>query len=504
MSQTNNAPRVIAIGLDATSPQFVRKLIEQNQMPVLQELISAGKWMSVESTARIGSGSVWPTFITGQDPQVHGAYGEWLWHPDTMKLSRYSGTNLRPFWSDLVDEGLSVGILDVPFMPMVGLSDGFEISEWGAHDVVEGKTRVSPESASEILTRNPPHPLQAGTTVAGPHDYTNLEKLGNACLTGMKLRGALVQDLVTRTRPQFLLVTFTEIHRAGHYLWHTAEPDHQVYRNGAFKNLTITTPTIQEIYSEVDRQIGELIKLAGDDTSVMVFSLHGMQPARGAPAFLAPLLCELGFARFGEWENQGWRDRARGFMAKVKKRTPAGLKKLYYKTLPATATHRLALPTMLPLYDWSKTRAFALPTDQHGWIRINLIGRESEGIVPANLYEDTCAELERVLKDLKSENGSPLVREIFRTADHVDDALNQRIPDLVVHWEDAVFESPLRIKGSAVDVEPAGLKYVGQHSLEGFCVLRSPTEAGEGGVLSSKEMHRLIKRLLGARAPSPA
>lgn len=496
MSQTNDAPLLLAIALDATEPQFLRRLIEQKEMPAMQQLLSEGRWLRVESTALLGSGSVWPTFMTGQDPQAHGVYGEWSWHPETMKLSRYSGAGLRPFWQDLVDGGLAVGILDVPFMPMIGLSQGFEISEWGAHDVVEGKTQISPQNASQIVSRNPPHPLQAGTPVAGPHDFQNLEKLGNACLNGIKLRGTLAGALVAETRPQFLLVTFTEIHRAAHYLWHHAEPDHQVYQNDAFENLTITQPSMREIYGEVDRQIGELIKTVGDDTPVMVFSLHGMRPAHGAPAFLAPLLCELGFARFGEWDNQGWRDRARGFMARVKKRTPTGLKKLYYKILPATATHRLALPTMLPLYDWSKTRAFSLPTDQHGWIRINLIGRESQGIVPANLYQDTCAELERALRDLKSENGAPLVRRIIRMAERVNDALKQRIPDLVIHWEDAAFESPLRIQGSAVEVEPVGRKYVGQHALEGFCILRSAHDPVEQDFLSSKDMHRLIKQLL--------
>jgi predicted AlkP superfamily phosphohydrolase/phosphomutase len=496
MTETNNAPRLLAIALDAAEPQFVRQLMEQDQMPALQKLLSQGRWLRVESSARLGSGAVWPTFISGQDAQVHGAYGEWLWHPETMTLSRYRGIGLRPFWKDLVDQGLSVGILDVPFMPMIGLSQGFEISEWGSHDVVEGKTQVNPVRAAEIVSGKPPHPLQAGISAGGPHDYDNLEKLGNGCLKGIKLRTALALELVAETRPEFLLIGFTEIHRAAHYLWHHVVPDHPVYQKSALENLTITHPTMHDIYRGLDREIGELIKKAGKDTAVMVFSLHGMRPTHGAPAFLAPLLCELGFARFGEWDNQSWRDRARGFMASVKKMSPSGLKKFYYKILPATATHRLALPTMLPLYNWSNTRAFALPTDQHGWIRINLIGRESQGTVPASLYEDTCAELEEQLRDLKSEKGAPLVREIIRTAAHIDDALNQRLPDLVIHWEDAVLESPLRIKGSAVQVEAVGQKYVGQHSLEGFCILRSSTDIGDAEVLSSKDMHRLIRRLL--------
>jgi hypothetical protein len=221
-----------------------------------------------------------------------------------------------------------------------------------------------------------------------------------------------------------------------------------------------------------------------------------MRPAHGAPAFLTPLLCELGLARFAEWRDQSWRDRAKGFMARIKRRSPARLKRLYYQIAPATTTHRLARPTMLPLYDWSQTRAFVLPSDQHGWIRINLMGRESRGIVPAEDYQDICAGLEKRLRDLKSESGAPLVREITRTADRVEDALSQRIPDIVIHWTDAVFESPLRIGGSSIAVEAIGRKYVGQHSPDGFCILRSAIDIGDQKVLSSKDMHRLIMKLL--------
>jgi predicted AlkP superfamily phosphohydrolase/phosphomutase len=496
MSQTNGTKRVLAIGLDATEPQLVRKLIEQGQMPALQHLLSQGKWLRVESTARLGSGSVWPTFISGQDASTHGVYGEWLWHPETMKLSRYGGNDLTPFWKDLVENSVRVGILDVPFMPMVGLSEGFEISEWGPHDVLEGRTQIRPDRAAHLVARNPPHPLRSGTSVWGPHDYQNLEKLGEACLKGIKLRGALARDLIAQVRPQFLMIAFTEVHRSAHYLWHKVEPEHPVYHNKGFADLKTTRPTMQEIYQEVDHQVGELIKTVGDEASVMVFSLHGMRPAHGAPAFLAPMLCELGFAGFADWENQSWRDRVKGLMARIKNRSPLGLKKLYYKTMPATTTHRLARPTMLPLYDWRRTRAFVLPSDQHGWIRINLIGRESRGIVPPELYQDTCNELVERLRDLKSESGASLVREITRTSDRVRDALNRRIPDIVIHWSDAVFESPLRIQGSPIEVEAIGKKYVGQHSPEGFCVLRSPIDIGDQEVISSKDMHRLIERLL--------
>jgi len=496
----NSSGRLLAVAIDAAEPTLVRKLVEQGRMPTLERLLRDGKWMNVESYSRIGSGSVWPTFISGKVPGVHGVYGEWLWQAETMDISRYRGSDLTPFWKGLADGGVSVGILDVPFMPIIGLSDGFEISEWGPHDLLDCEMQIGPERLADLVAKQPPHPLLLSPSPSGAHDYKNLRKLSDACLEGIKLRGALAQTLLTQMRPQLSLIAFTEIHHSAHYLWHTVEPEHQIYRSDQFANLNATRRTLEDIYSEVDRQIGELVKAVSEETAVMVFSLHGMRPAHGVPAFLAPLLREMGFARFSNWSNQSWRQRACAFMAEFKRRTPKWLKKLYYKNLPPTVTHRLARPTMLQLYDWSQTQAFALPTDQHGWIRINLIGREAQGIVPAERYDETCRLLEKALQNLTSQDGKPLVSEVLRTAARVEDALIQRIPDLVVHWDDAVFASALRIKGSAIKTEVVGKKFVGQHSLKGFCILKAPFDVGEEEVLSGENMHVLIKKLLSGKA----
>jgi predicted AlkP superfamily phosphohydrolase/phosphomutase len=488
---------MLVIGVDAAEPKLVRKLIDLGDMPTLERLLSTGRWMTVESSAYLGSGSVWPSFITGEDAGVHGVYGEWLWQPETMDIRRYSGKDLTPFWKKLSERGVSVGLLDVPFMPMIGASNGFEISEWGAHDVLEGKTRVAPDGVADLIAAFP-HPLTSGPAVSGPHDYKNLEKLGEACLNGIKLRGAIARDLLAETRPQLCLIAFTETHRAGHYLWHATEPGHAVYRTNGFANLSATQPNLKDLYREVDRQIGELVKTAGDDTPVMVFSLHGMKPAHGVVAFLAPLLCEMGYARLADWRMQSWRERLRAIEAKIKLHLPAKLKELYYKTASPTTTHRVARLTMLPSYDWDRTQAFSLPTDQHGYIRINLIGREAKGIVPPARYEELCAELEHRLRNLTSEDGKPLVRKVIRMADSAAVAMGQRIPDLVVHWEETVFDARLRIKGSAVRTENVGQKFVAQHSLEGFCILNAPLDAGEADVLHITSMHKLITRAFKA------
>jgi predicted AlkP superfamily phosphohydrolase/phosphomutase len=495
---TSDGPKVLALAVDAAEPTLIRRMIEQEEMPALKSLLAEGSWMSVKSPADIGSGSVWPSFLTGQAPSVHGVYGEWCWEPERMGIQRITGRQLSPFWKGLAENGTTVGVLDVPFMPLVGLSKGFEVSEWGPHEVLEGRVDAAPERVANLVANQVPHPLSYDRLDAGgPDDY---QRLTSASLDGIRLRGSLAQDLIRQTRPNLSLIAFTEIHHAAHFLWHTVEPEHEVFARNVFGNLRTVKPALTDLYREVDRQIGDLIETFGAGATIMVFSLHGMQPCHGVPALLSPLLCEKGFARLAGWNSKSWTERAIALMAAVKRRSPTALKKLYYKIVPPTATHRLARPTMMPVYDWNQTRAFSLPSDQHGWIRINLKGREARGIVPIGEYDALCRELEQVIQSLSTVDGKPLARRVIRTTERGEDAVRLRIPDLVVHWKDEVFRAPLRIRDSAVRSQPVGRKFNGQHALEGFCILRGAAELHEGDSIRAEDLHRIMCKELQGRS----
>jgi predicted AlkP superfamily phosphohydrolase/phosphomutase len=488
-----NGSNVLAIGIDAAEATFVRQLIEQGEMPALRGLQEDGQWLRVESPAHIGSGAVWPTFMTGVEPSIHGMYSEWSWIPEVMGVTRYHGRNLTPFWKSLAQQDISLGVFDVPFALPVGVSRGFEVCEWWAHDATGAGLQAGPNGILSLVKHAPSHPLSANRFVdTTPDNLSNLKELTTACIAGVKLRGMLAQRLISETRPQLSLMVFPEIHHASHQMWHTAEPQHQFYEARELNGGNTLEPMLKEVYRAVDDQIGGLIKLAGSDAAVMVFALHGMRPALGFPAFLGPLLCERGFSCLESWTSQTWSRRALSLLAATKRNTPDGLKKVYYKLAPTAATHKLARPTMLPAYNWKTTRAFSLPTDQYGWIRINLSGREAQGIVSPDQYEETCAELKAMLLALTTESGESLVRDIVRTAASAKCALNNPLPDLVVHWEDAAFASPLRIKDSEVRAEPVGKKSTGQHASEGFCIYRGHPDREPGDVIAAKDLSRLM------------
>jgi predicted AlkP superfamily phosphohydrolase/phosphomutase len=491
MSSANRS-NVLAIGIDAAEGTFVRQLIQQGGMPALGGLLKQGRWLRVDSPAHIGSGAVWPTFMTGVEPATHGMYSEWSWVPEKMGLTRYHGRNLKPFWKSLVQQNISLGIFDVPLALPVEVSRGFEVCEWWAHDATGAGLKAGPNGILSLVKQAPAHPLSANRFAdTTPDHLSNLMELTAACVEGVRLRGQLAQRLICKTKPQLTVMVFPEIHHASHQMWHTIEPDHEFYGGCRPGGQSTLKPLLKEVYRAVDEQIAGLIKLAGSDATIMVFALHGMRPAVGFPAFLGPLLCERGFSRLESWTSQTWNRRALSLLAATKRNTPDGLKRLYYKLTPSTTTHKLARPTMLPVYDWKTTRAFSLPTDQYGWIRINLAGREAQGIVCSDQYEETCAQLETMLRALTTEGGAPLVRNVVRTAASAD-ATGSPLPDLVVHWEDAAFASPLIIKDSKVRAEPVGKKSTGQHASEGFCIYRSDHDRDPGAVIAAKDLNRLM------------
>jgi predicted AlkP superfamily phosphohydrolase/phosphomutase len=498
MSSSNGS--ILAIGIDAAESTLVRRLIEFGELPVLGSLLEdhkSGRWLSVKSPAHIGSGAVWPTFITGEEPVSHGVYSEWSWRPEMMSLCRYHGRHLEPFWKSFALQGIPVGVFDVPFALPVGLKEGFEVSEWWAHDSTGAGTQAGPDEILALVKRTGTHPLAANRFVdTTPDNQSDLKELTRACVEGVRLRGLLAQRLIRECRPRLSLMVFPEIHHASHQMWHTIQRNHEVYNGRRLCDGQPPDPLLKDVYREVDCQIGKIVETAGNGT-VIVFALHGMRPALGFPAFLGPLLTERGFSRLASWRSQSWSRRAQSLLAATKRRTPDQLKQLYYRSMPTVATHMLARPTMIPVYDWQNTRAFALPTDQYGWIRINLMGRELQGSVSLDEYNETCQQLEVLLTALANEDGEPLVESVTRTAASEAAALGNPLPDLVVHWQFAAFASPLKIRDSKVQVEPVSKKSTGQHASEGFCIYRGNFDWGSESVVAAKELGQLIERELG-------
>lgn len=477
MSLDPAARPVLAIAIDAAEPTLVRSMLSNGELPALARLLEEGQWGSVTSPAGIGSGAVWPTFTTGSPPTTHEICSFWTWDPERMAVTPVPLGPIEPLWRAVADRGKGVCLIDVPFTQPGSAPGGCELVEWGAHDAILRRTSVLPRDLAravpEARASHPfgrrPHDLWARATSA-----EELAAVAAVCIEGTRLRGALARRLWQDRAPDFMLLTFTEVHRASHMLW---PRDLDVARQRDW---------VRDVYRETDVQIGELLSLAGD-ASVVVFSLHGMRASAGVPTVLDTLLRASGFAAHAAPPAAS----TTGVRRLARRLAPPILKRVYRAITPPDRMVRLAgPPDPMPPYDWSRTTAFALPTDQYGWVRVNLRGRERVGIVPPEEYDRTCGAIETALRDARSADGTTLVETVTRTAATTQPP--RRLPDLVVHWNTSA--SP----ATAAALMLRATNVSGEHSPQGFFIARgAPITQTLGGHVSAE---LLLGQLLAAAA----
>src|SRR6266545_2730951 len=142
--------------------------------------------------------------------------------------------------------------------------------------------------------------------------------------------------------------------------------------------------------------------------------------------------------------------------------------------------------------DWSQVRAFTLPSDGVGYIRLNLRGRERDGVV----HDAEVRELEEQIADgllsYEGTDGRPPVAAVERLADVRPDAARaEMLPDLIVRWS----ETPARQREQFVSPEFGEVRRMGggsgrsgNHTDDAWAVVipgasRQGGEPGQGRVV---------------------
>jgi predicted AlkP superfamily phosphohydrolase/phosphomutase len=130
----------------------------------------------------------------------------------------------------------------------------------------------------------------------------------------------------------------------------------------------------------------------------------------------------------------------RGVLYEIKRHLPWPLVRAVTTRLPASVQARLVTLWSGSMFDWRTTRVFPLPMDHAGYLRVNLRGREPEGIVePGADYQALCAEVATAFESYRDlATGRPIVRRVHRLDElaPAGAAARDRLPDLVVEWSD--------------------------------------------------------------------
>ena len=434
--------KVLVLGVDAANPALLQDWAEDGTLPHIRSLISRGLVGKTRGIEGFFTGSTWPSFYTGVTPARHGFHYQVQLKPGTYDFYQRASEGLvkrDPFWSHLSRAGRRVAVLDVPLTQLDPSLNGIQVVEWGGHDAIYG-FRTWPSQASETIRSRfgeyPPGP-SCDAVRRTPGDYRDFT---DRLVRGVRAKAELTRHFLQQGGWDFFMQVFTESHCVGHQCWHLHDLTHQAHDPSI---VAVTGDPLRTVYAAIDTAIGEVLDGAGDALCVVVVA-HGMSHWYGSQFLLREILFRLGVAHRpaaavarsdllatviapARWAWRRLPAAVRGWLAPLRER------------LHCQATNGGDLPTIG--VDPVSSGCFPVGNGLAvGGIRLNLIGREPQGVLePGTKAEAFSNDLTADLLSIVDERtGRPLVRRVLRTADLYAGEELDHLPDLLVEWSDEV------------------------------------------------------------------
>lgn len=510
--------RVMVIGLDGATFDLMRPWLAEGKLPAIARLMREGAAGEMASVPNMNSGAAWATFATGLNPGKHGVY--WLveYKPNsyelqpTNALSRHGET----IWARLSRRGKRVAVLNVPITWPAEPVNGILVAGWDCPGVRSRGFTYPPEFAQELLRACDGEFIITAAYEAPEATLNGDMALGIRTIhkqTESHLKAA--RYVLSQGPWDLFIVIFTATDIAHHLLWKTFDPNHPDYDP---QEAARYGGAIYDIYRQLDDAIAELVQYADEHTTVIVMSDHGAGLKAGAVHSINRWLESQGLLK---------RRKAEGGRRKPEAlRSPSSALRPLWRLLADAiwASRRVLseaqrerikgwLPALrglrskaeMHLYsaqiDWSRTLAYG--NDADDFIRINLKGREPQGIVAPEDYEtlrDHIIERLYTWRDPKS--GRPLVEKVWKREEIYFGPYVDKADDILIRWADFV---PQGLDDGGLERPRQFFDQIsGGHKPNGILIMRGPG-IRPGATIEGAElidMPPTILHLLGEPVPA--
>lgn len=460
-----SSKKVVVIGLDGATLDLIKPWAEEGKLPTFKEMLTEGVHGILRSTIPHVTIPAWPSFATGVNPGKHGLYDFFKDDGETYnpKIEPQPSRAIKvpTLWQILGEQDKRVAIINVPstFPP----------------------TKVNGYMITGLLT-----PPGAEYTYPTGFEKELVDKIGNYSVfsSPSAWKGSLdlfMADLEKALEERvkatlyllekdidFLMVVDSGTDRAGHELWRFIDRSSPIFdpdELAKYGNLLL------KYYQEVDRALKTILSKLNKEDTLFIMSDHGMGPVRKFIS-LNIFLMQQGFMKIKKgpvskiryfFFNNGWTffnlDR---FLRKLQ--IELYISKTVSNQQKSSLAERLFFSSRD--IDWTKTTAYALGSQ--GGIRINLKGRESEGIVtPGAEYKKVRDDLINKLHSASDpSNGEKIVNDVFRCEEIYHGPYIEKAPDIIaMPKENYEFSRAYRFPFASVVQTTVG--HSGSHRLNG-------------------------------------
>jgi len=490
------SPRVLMIGVDAGELSLIRAALPS--LPTFRRLFDEGVFHPLASSAEYVSASVWPTMYTGGMPGEHGISQHIQWDPSSMRMRRIGSDWLycEPFWYGLARAGLGVTVLDVPFTFENREPRAMEIANWGSHDLMGPFQASVPALRRDIRRRFGRHPM--GYEIPVSKDTGQLETMRRECIEGAHTKAELARWLRETTRWNLFLAVFGECHRGGHILWRDHDVAHAHVPPGA----------LLDVYRAVDAGVGRV--LDGVDlatTTVVVFALHGMGYNFSQEHFVRRAMDRINaIHRREDVVRDAPPAPRRGLMRALRESIPAPVQHAIARAVPVQVRDWVVAREVTGGVDWRKTPGISLRSDLFSFVRLNLAGRERDGMLAPGSDEHRryVDHVTQSFLALRTDTGAPIVRDVVPAHEVLAGARRDLLPDMILRWTDEYPATSARSPALGTIHAAPDSGRTGEHRPGGFALVLGAA-AKSGGLpplAHNADFPGFVAHLLGVRLGS--
>jgi predicted AlkP superfamily phosphohydrolase/phosphomutase len=394
--------KVLVIGLDGANLDLIKRWAQEGKLPTFKKFLSEGTSGYLESTIPTLTVPAWNCLTSGRNPGKTGCFSffQKVYGSYDFRLPSSIVNKRMDVWDILSDSGKNVFILNPPHVNYAYKINGYMVA--GPLYVSKDKFTY-PSSLTEELNK-----MNYESDVTDSLDELNLlsekdlsKRLGEVT---EKHFDALYYFLDKKW--DFGFVVFSELDRIQHRLWNQEE-------------------IILKHYQNIDRKLNDLqtrLDIENNDINIIIVSDHGFGPNKRI-FLINEWLSKRGYLELKNISKINFislllrKLNLTNLMRKVF--NLPGLKLLYLNL-----THRSGKTSIA----WDKAKVFSYGT--WGTIYLNLIGREQQGIVKKEEYEQLRNE---IITELQKISVKAHKREELYYGKYLESA-----PDIIIETDDYV------------------------------------------------------------------
>ncbi|MGH9672586.1 MAG: alkaline phosphatase family protein [Bryobacteraceae bacterium] len=457
---------LLIFGIDAGDPDLIRGFARDGHLPAIASLMERGCWWQTTGPDMLFEHGIWMAICSGVSRARYGYHYLRQMRSGTYDLWNPKGADFAvpPFWSALEGTARKLAILDVPeTWPIAGLP-GVQVSEWAVHDPDDLPSSEPAGFLADVERIFGPRLIIREEFEAGmAQDLAICRQL----MDRIERKGRLCRHLLSIEKYDLAFFVFGECHTGVHQFWKYFPGSTFEEKVDAENELT---DAIRDLYRATDRELGTLLD-AVPDANVVILCSVGLRehfPTRG----LAESFCrKLGYTASPAPGRGGLMQIAKGIV-------PESWRIAVSRHFPRHMREGIVAGQFRAAADWTRTTAFALPAHYAGMLRVNLRGREPNGIVsPGAEYHAVLDKLESDLRQLvEPRSGRPAVERIFRIDESFGAGRSPELPDLFVEWRGSPYfvERLVHPRGEITQARPEFFRGT-DHTTTGFVAAAGPS-----------------------------